>query len=272
MTVRLRRCDALHSSSFMRSLVVRVILVCAIPQATPAQTDPTQKTEPDRLGMTCSQILQMSSADWVASYTKQNSATPKATVRALAVYGECYEARTNRLAASLGKGGKGPRMGVRGNLRDFEHAVKDFTAKALAATDPPADALKTATAALYEKQFRYDFYRSYVQQSPKPAKKPAMNRAGRADGDPASMPSSPNPSVPPAVAAPEDPGPMTNAKNRFGELLDALPEEELREIHKAFGLIFSSGPVSDAAKLAVYRYAIFCLEQPSATPFSPPPF
>jgi hypothetical protein len=65
---------------------------------------------------------------------------------------------------------------------------------------------------------------------------------------------------------------MTRAKNRFGELLDALPDNKLREIHKTFGKIFSGGPVSDEMKLEVYRYAIFCLKPPSAEPFSPPPF
>jgi hypothetical protein len=272
MTVRLPPQNALHYSSFMRSFLVLVPLVCAIPLAAPAQ-----KPEPPGLGMTCSEILQMSSADWVARYTMEKSATSQATMRALAVYGECYQVRTNRLAASLGKSSKGPGMGARENFRDFEQALKDFTAKALAATNPPADSVKTATAALYEKQFRYDFYHRYMQQAPKPPAPPAKTPATRAgenlDGAAdASAPVSPARSVPPAAAQEEDPGPMTKAKNRFGELLDALPEDKLREIHKAFGKIFSGAPVSDAAKLAAYHYAIFCLEPTSATPFSPPPF
>ena len=56
-------------------------------------------------------------------------------------------------------------MGARGNFGDFDHALNDFTAKALAATDPPADAQKKAYAALYAKQFRYDFYREYQQKN-----------------------------------------------------------------------------------------------------------
>ena len=261
----------------MRSVVVRMILLGAISQAATAQTHPTQKAEPDRLGMSCAQIVETSSADWVRKFTTGKSAAPDATVRALAVYGECYDARTNRLATSLGKSGKGPLMGARGNFRDFEQALKDFTAKVLAPNDPPEDAVKTATAALYEKQFRYDFYRSYTQQAPKTPAQPAnavtSKPAGNVDGVPArgSSPTSSRRPAPPA-GAPEDAEPMTKAKNRFGELLDALPEEKLREIHKAFGRIFSGDPVSDATKLAVYRYAIFCLEPASATPFSPPPF
>jgi hypothetical protein len=260
----------------MRSIVVLVILFCAVPQAAPAQTHPVKKAEPERLGMTCAQILQMSSADWVARYVKEKSAAANATARGLAVYSECYEARTNRLAASLGKNAKGPLMSARGNFRDFELALEDFTAKALAATNPPADAVKTATAALYEKQFRNDFYRSYTQQSPKSSAQPAnattTKPAGNVDGIPAANPPTSSASPTPPAAAPDNAEPMTKAKNRFGELLDALPEDKLREIHKAFGRIFSGGPVSDATKLAVYRYAIFCLEPASATPFSPPPF
>jgi hypothetical protein len=254
----------------MRSILVLAILFSTIPRAAEAQTPPIQKADPDRLGMTCAQILQMSSADWLARFVKEKSAAPNTTVRALTAYGECYDARTNHLAASLGKSGKGPLMGARGDFRDFEQALKNFTAKALAATDPPADAVKTTTAALYEKQFRYDFYRSYMPQSQKPpapvAKPPATKPAVNATGAPGSAPASP------PAASPEDAGPMTQAKNRFGELLDGLPADKLREIHKAFGQIFSGGPVTDTAKLAVYRYAIFCLEPSSATPFSPPPF
>jgi len=261
----------------MRSVVVLIILLGAIPQTATAQTHSAQKTEPDRLGRSCAQIVQTSSADWVREYTKEKSAAPDATVRALAVYGECYDARTNRLATSLGKSGKGPPLGARGNFRDFEQALKDFTAKALAPGNPTADAVKTATAALYEKQFRYDFYRSYAPQAPKTPAQPAQAATRKPAGDVDAVParsSSPTSSrsPPPPAGAPDGAEPMTRAKNRFGELLDALPEDKLREIHKAFGRIFSGGPVSDETKLAVYRYAIFCLEPASATPFSPPPF
>ena len=48
-------------------------------------------------------------------------------------------------------------MGARGNFGDFEKALNDFAAMALAATDPPADEQKKAYAAVYGKQFRYEF-------------------------------------------------------------------------------------------------------------------
>jgi hypothetical protein len=256
--------------------MILAIFLTAVAQAATAQTRPTQKAEPDRLGMTCAQILAMTSTDWVAHFNdhfgektgNEKKTSAEGTLRALAIYGQCYDARTNRLAASLEKSGKGPLMGARGNFREFEQALNDFTAKALAAADPPADAVKSATTAIYQKQFRYDFYRSYAEQTlrapAQSARKPATKSAGNATADSASTPAAP--------AAPDDTDPVTKAKNRFGELLDSLPDEKLREIHKAFGRIFSGGPVSDAAKLAVYRYAIFCLEPASAAPFSPPPF
>ena len=65
---------------------------------------------------------------------------------------------------------------------------------------------------------------------------------------------------------------MTAAKNHFGELLDALPEDKMHELHAAFGDIVSRGEMSEATRLAAYRYAIFVLEPATAQPFSGPPF
>jgi hypothetical protein len=185
----------------------------------------------------------MSSTDWVKKFTAAKDSTEPTTSQAISAYGKCYDARTNRLAASLGKSGKGPLMGARGNFGDFEHALSDFATKALAATDPPADAQKKAYTALYAKQFRYDFYREYEQKNFNP---------------------------PPLT--PEESDAFTKAKNHFGELLGLLPEDKMHELHRAFGEIFAAGGVPDATKLAVYRYAIFLLESPVETPYSPPPF
>ena len=75
---------------------------------------------------------------------------------------------------------------------------------------------------------------------------------------------------------------MTKAKNRFGELLDALPEDKLHALHAAFGNIVGLHPINSATQLALYRYAIFVLEplpapnsldsRSPAKPFAPPPF
>lgn len=241
------------------------LLVLLVALTTSAQSKPPPKADPDRLGRSCAQILAMTSSDWVGKFTQEKGATPDAMVRAIHAYGQCYDARTDRLAALLGKNGKGPLMGARGNFRDFEQSISEFATKALAATDTPADSVKTAYAALYRKQFRYIFDQSYEPKKASPTAAAATKSAA-----PASPPVATQPTAQSQEDAPVSE--MTKAKNRFGELLDALPDENLREIHKAFGKIFSGGPVSDEMKLEVYRYAIFCLESPSAEPFSPPPF
>jgi hypothetical protein len=202
-----------------------------------------QPASPDHLGLTCAQIPQMSSTDWIKKFTAAKDPSEPTTIQAISTYGKCYDARTTRLAATLGKSGNGPLMGARGNFGDFEHALNDFTAKTLAATDPPADAQKKAYAALYAKQFRYEFYRQYEQK---------------------------NFNQPPLT--PEECDAFTKSKNHFGELLGLLPEDKMHELHRAFGEIFAAGGVPDATKLAVYRYAIFLLESPSEPPYSPPPF
>ena len=69
-----------------------------------------------------------------------------------------------------------------------------------------------------------------------------------------------------------DADPVTLAKNRFGKLLEVLPEDKMHELHRAFGDVIGPHPISEATRLAIYRYAIFLLESPSATPPSEPPF
>jgi len=253
MTLQVHRCDALRRASFVRSVVILAVLLSAVSQAVAAQTRPSKRTERDRLGLTCAQILAMTSTDWVADFNhrlgeksgEEKKTGPEVTVRGLSMYGQCYDARTNRLAAMLAKNGKGPTMGARRNFRVFEQALEDFTAKALAATDPPADDVKKAYVALYEKQFRYSYYDNYLEHL--------------SHGDFLS-------------ATSEEAGDMGKAKNHFGELLDALSEDKLREVHKAFANILDQAAFGKDMRLQVYLYAIFCLEPPSAAPFSPPPF
>ena len=240
----------------------------------------------DQLGMTCTRILQMSSTDWVTQsngkVNQMKNANPRATgradgaskpsaetpdvetiLRAIAAYGKCYDARTDQLAASLGKTGKGPLMGVRGNFRDFEAALKTFIAVALRVAQPPDDPVKTAYATLYEKWFRYAFYQSYDQ---KPVKEPS----------PAAKDATPTAASTATTAQPASAtritDPMTLAKNCFGDFLAALPEDKRREVHIAFGQIFEKGSIADQWTLEVYRYAISVLESPKDKPFSPPPF
>jgi len=217
--------------------------------------------------MTCAQVLAMNSSDWVAKFTVAKDATPESTVLAIGAYGKCYDERTDRLAASLGKQGKGPLMGARGNFGDFESVLKIFTAKALEeaqqSSKVPLAPVKTEYAALYEKQFRYAFYQSYSQKLQKRASPETTEKSGgSAKASPADA----------QTAAKPEPDPLTLAKNRFGELLAAMPEDKRHEIHAAFGQIFERGSIGEQWKLEIYRYAIFLFEPPTGQPFAAPPF
>jgi hypothetical protein len=266
----------------MKQLLLAAIALCIAP-AVFAQTKsvkpPASAAARDQLGMTCAQILELSSADWVSQFNEKESAKAKdagsaeqKTIRALAAYGKCYDARTDRLAASLAKSGAGPLMGARGNLHDLQRALDAFTSKALAATDPPADATKTAYAQLYEKQFRYEFFQSYEKP---PAKSPGTATKGSTAASPSKAAAPGAASSPAAASEPNAPGeknPVTMAKNHFGELLDALPEDKEHQLHAAFGDIVGRSQMSEAMRLQIYRYAIYILEPTSAPPFAPPPF
>jgi hypothetical protein len=268
-------------------------------QRAPAQ----QKPDADRLGLTCAQILQMTSSEWIAKITSIDASTADGNLRGIRVYGTCYDQRTDRLAASLAKTGKGPLMGARGNFRDFDQSLQNFTKKALAESEPPADAVKSAYAALYEKQFRYAFYQSYDQQSAKPSSSAAAKTGTKTDAP--TPPPPPQPAAPSAPTSPETANasatnapppakvvdPISLAKNHFGELLSDLPDDKMHDLHAAFGEVLVRNSVGASMQLAIYRYAIFLLEplsvQPSpplgspahaatvanqAQPFAPPPF
>lgn len=258
-------------------------------QKTPHKTAPAQSSQLDQMGMTCAQILAMTSNEWILHFIEVTHLdavnNPSGLLRAIAAYGKCYDTRTDRLAASLAKSGKGPLMGARGNFRDFDQALQSFTKKALAESQSPADAVKSAYAALYEKQFRYAFYQSYDQPAVKPA--PSASAATALPSPkPATQPSAEADA--PAIATPpakKEVDPVTLAKNHFGELLSDLPDNRMHDIHAAFGQILVLNSVGASMQLAIYRYAIFLLEPPATQPpppqahasnanqpFAPPPF
>jgi len=230
-------------------IILAILLwFCAAPgivaQAKSAQR---KSSDADRLGLTCIQILQKSSQDWVAYFHEKAGSTttigPSGTLLAIGTYGKCYDARTTFLAAALGKSVKGPLMGATANFRDFQAALDNFTAKAFTAANKQPGSPAVAYATLYEKQFRYEFYRNYAQKTSQSTQ-----------------------------LTDEQSDEFSKAKNRFGELLGLLPDEIAHIVHSAFSQIFSGGAVDDVTKLEVYRYAIFLLESPTDKPFSPPPF
>ena len=248
---------------------------------TQRQTKPVPKAHVDLLGMTCAQVLQMTSSEWIAKVTSMDDSQVDGQLRGIAGYGKCYDERTDRLAASLARTRKGPTLRARNSFRAFAAALADFTAKALVDSQPPGDAVKKAYATLYVKVFRYEFYEGYAPKPPAPtgAKAAAAEPAPASKTPPAAANAAPSDEKQPAAPVPE----MTRAKNRFGALLDAMPPEKLHEIHAAFGKIVDVQPIASDHELEVYRYAIFLLEPaarppgaignaPGAKPFSSPPF
>jgi len=261
----------------MRLLILAIIAFSAAlpllaqnqPQ-TQGQAQKRSSSEPvyeGPLHFPCAKILAMPSSDFIAQVVAIDDSNVDGQLRGIRQYGACYDARTDRLAASLGKQGKGPLMGARGNFGDFESVLKNFTARALEeaqqSSKVPLAPVKTEYAALYEKQFRYAFYQSYSQKLQKrPSSETNEKTAGSAKASPADA----------QTTAKPEPDPMTLAKNRFGELLAAMPEDKRHEIHAAFGQIFERNSIGEQWKLEIYRYAIFLLEPSTGKPFSAPPF
>jgi hypothetical protein len=241
------------------------------------------------LELPCAKILAMPSSDYIAQVVAIDDSHVDGQLRGIRKYGACYDAGTEALAASLARRGKGPDKAARADFAAFESALKDFTAKALADAPPQPASPKDAYASLYEKQFRYEFYQEYetktirstkptvpAAKSSLPAAKTATPAASRAvPQTPGSAEGAKSASPPPSTAeerARSDADPVTQAKNRFGKLLDALPDDQMHELHGAFGEVIGPHAMSETTRAAVYRYAIFLLEPRSATPFAPPPF
>ncbi len=223
-----------------------------------------QPADADRLGLGCAQILEMSSTEWITYFGAKTKLDASSSVRrASATYGKCYQRRTDSLAASLERSGRGPSRAARADFAQFEAALRDFTAKALP-VGGSVDARKEALAALYERQFGYEFYRQYDPKIAKPGE--AQRSAAASLGE--SAQGQTKPSTPHSASDTDE---MTKAKNRFGELLAALPDDRLHELHAAFGEVIGLHALSSAMRLAVYRYAIFLLE-PSDEDSYPPPF
>ncbi len=261
----------------MRFGVSLLLLLALAPAPAPAQTK--SKPPASRLGMTCDQVLKMSSTEWIA-YSRDHSVDAAAAIKA---YGVCYDARTNALAGRLARSGRGPSARAKADFQDFDKSIQDFSTKVLASAAPPADAVKSALAALYEKQFRYDFYEGHEIR---PVSKPKAASAK----EPANEPKAATQSTQAASAASRvadaderanNVDEMTRAKNRFGELLGALPDDKIHELHEAFGRILGLHSEGPETQLAVYRYAIFLMElsenpasqdDSSQKSFSAPPF
>lgn len=173
------RCASIPDMKIRYAIAVLLVLSCsafAQQKPQPQHKPQNQTTAADRLGMTCTQILAMDSTDWIAKSAQVFAATGDGELHGIRVYGQCYDARTDQLAAALTRKGAGPRKGALASLKDFQAGIEGFTARALADVVPPTDTVKTAYATLYEKQFRYEFYRAYEQKTLKQASPPKASK------------------------------------------------------------------------------------------------
>ena len=249
-----------------------LLLLCAAPTARAQQS---AQRETDQLQMTCAKVLAMPSADYIAKYVAIDDSNLDGQLRGIGRYGKCYAARTDSIAAFLARGRRGPSKAARDDFAALESALKSFTAKALAAVPPAPGSAKDAYANLYEKQFRREFYEGYEVKAA-PAGKPAVAPASGTAGGPVSAapPSGAKPAAPQTAEerARSDADPVTQAKNHFGKILNSLPDDKMHDLHAAFGEVVGPHLMSETMRLALYRYAIFLLEPPSAKPFAPPPF
>ena len=134
------------------ALAMALVVSSAFAQIKPATSRPFA-ADRDQLGMTLARRFWPSSfSDWVAQFNQKMSDASEEqakTVRAITLYGKCYDARTDRLRLRWAERVQARRISARGDFRDFEQALQNFTAKALAANDPPVNALKSAYATLY---------------------------------------------------------------------------------------------------------------------------
>jgi hypothetical protein len=248
--------------------------------------------------MPCTQILAMSSTDFIAKTTAVNDSAQDGPLRGIRKYGTCYDARTDALALSLARSGKGPSKAARDEFASFEKDLQDFTEKALAAAaapHPEAEASfkplppgvsKAAYASLYEKEFRYEFYQEYRAKTARPVKavasmsKPTTTGAGSSTNAAAAGPTgasatAANSSRHEATAeerAQSDADPVTQAKNKFGKILEVLPDDQMHEIHRAFSEVIGRHSISESMRLSTYNYAIYILQAAGAAPAEPPPF
>jgi hypothetical protein len=194
------RCASIHNMKIRHAVAALLLLSCsafAQQKAQPQHRPQNQVATADRLGMTCAQILAMSSTDWVAKFAGSDASAADVQLRGIRVYGRCFDERTDQLAAALARKGTGPKKIALTNLRDFQAGMDNFTAKTLADTEPPADPVKIAYAGLYEKKFRYEFYKAYEQKTVTPSASPANSKPVPAR---TSRPKEPDSNATPAAA------------------------------------------------------------------------
>lgn len=112
----------------------------------------------------CAAILKQTSHQFVNAQSAKHGSSTLAIVDAIHTYKQCYQQRINKIKNQLATSGKGPLMGARGNFKDMQQALNQFTDYALkvTATGGTYDQIKSAYTELYALQFENAFYQSYI--------------------------------------------------------------------------------------------------------------
>lgn len=192
--------------------------------------------------MPCSEVLQLSSLDFVKKYTKIHGENTIETTKAIYEYGNCYDQAQDAIRDQLNQQGKGPFMGASGHFRDFETALNKFTKTALDLCSPDGTLKQVSDAyvMLYQKQFRHLFYIQYLP------KKQAAKVNVRA---------------------------IEAAKVKLDSMINHLSPQQAPKVRADFEAYYNAGvKVLGLPAQPIYEYAIMILESPADKPFSPPPF
>ena len=129
-------------------------------------------------------------------------------------------------------------MGASAEFRDFQRSLDEFTDMALTVTG--ASPAHRAAAQLYQQQFRYYFYQSYLKQPILPKSTPAE---------------------------------LKEIKTLLQQFLKNTPPKKAQILKRSFNLFLHEG-VSNMKmpRIAIYRYAAFVLQPAGSQATIPLPF
>jgi hypothetical protein len=194
--------------------------------------------------ISCQDILKHHSRHWIDAYCSepahQHCNTMDVT-NALSIYRTCYHKRTFLLKRKLDLNGAGPSMAAMENFNHFSKQLNAFTALALKATSGGGtyDAIQASYAYLYQKQFAYLFYQSYIKAGSNHGAKHTRSLAQ-----------------------------LNRAKHYLDRCMQRFPE-----VSTSFSQVMASHKdVPSIPRLSIYLYAIGMLQSVADPEFSPPPF
>jgi hypothetical protein len=210
-------------------------LLAAVLRASAAHGEPAAAPMAD-----CAAILARSSSEWVETCASRGDDSPDAIEAALARYGECYDAATERAAERLREVDPAAADEVAACLPALRASLEGFSEYALGAAlnRGTYSRITTARAALYEKQLPRLAYEA---------------RGPRRD----------------AATPPERPA---AARARLREILDAAPPRLRRDLEERFEKLRSAAASCRISPAPTDELAIYLLQSPSDPPFAPPPF